>query len=105
MEAAPSHRSTLTWSWALIVLTSLFDVWFFVRYLSTADTWESNPVPLYLVKHYGPWAPIALRLLTLSVGAWLVLLSARRVMWTGLVLAAHLYLAGLYGYIFLTTEF
>ncbi len=84
--------------WTFIALVVLVDVSVALILHKDFDTWEHNPIAVYLSSQLGIWVTILFRISTVSVGAILVCYSPPRTKWTAsiIICAIHLYLAVVY---------
>lgn len=88
-------------AWLFVLAVTLYDVDWAIRYRETANLWESNPVMLWVMTHYGVWAASAARLATVLFAAALMPLAPRRSQITATLTltSVHAYLAVTYALI------
>jgi hypothetical protein len=86
-------------AWLFIAAVTAVDCGFDLHYRDTMAAWEGNPVALALVAAGGLPLAVGCRLATVTVGMAASLLRRTRtaLLGTALALAAHAYLAVVYG--------
>lgn len=88
-------------AWLFVLAVTLYDVEWAIRYHDTASLWESNPIMLWVMTHYGVWTASAGRLATVLFAAALMPLAPRRSQITATLTltSVHVYLAVTYALI------
>jgi hypothetical protein len=96
-----SYRWFILTAWVFVLAVTAYDIFWAIHYHASAKLWESNPVMLWVIQHYGVWTAGIARLSTVVFAASLMFLAPRRCQITATLtlVSIHTYLACVYAMI------
>ncbi len=101
------YRWLIFSAWLFVLAVTVFDIRWAILYSSTANIWESNPIMLWVMDHFGVPIAAVFRLSTVIFAACLMPMAPLRSQATATLalLSVHAYLAFTYVRIYLSPEF
>lgn len=95
------YRWMILTAWLFVLAVTAYDIFWAYHFRETVNLWESNPVMLWVIKHYGVGVAGIARFSTVILGAGLIFMAPRRCQITATLtlVSIHTYLACVYALI------